>query len=50
LTDSPVEHSEYVAEFYYGAQVYDGVMLRADFQYVRDPGGLKRTRPSCPSA
>lgn len=44
LSDSPVQHSEYAAELYYGLEAYDGVMLRPNFQYVRDPGGLKRNK------
>lgn len=35
-----VQHTEYAAELYYNARLYNGVYLQPDFQYVLEPGGV----------
>ncbi len=37
-----VQHSEYAAEIYYNVNVYNGVYLQPDFQYVHNPGGIEQ--------
>jgi porin len=44
LSGDVVQHSEYAAELYYGLQAYDGVMLRPNVQYIKDPGGASRNK------
>jgi porin len=37
-----VQHSEYAAEIYYNVNVYNGVYLQPDLQYVHNPGGIEQ--------
>jgi porin len=39
-----IQHTEYVGEVYYRIYVGNGINLYPDLQYIRDPGGVTKSK------